>query len=149
MIFNLSKNVAMLRCSCVFILLVFGFNTKAEVTYGYCSVKESKNGKDLYQLYGNTWFDCKPIDANFQQILLRVWVKKANVYDDQQILAKAKLYNEFGIIIGVALQDFTPYKFIAELDTAYVFDLSGIISQACINPSSVPETELNKIFSFK
>jgi hypothetical protein len=147
MIFNLSKNLAMLRCSCVFILLVFGFNTKAEVTYGYCSVKESKNGKDLYQLYGNTWFDCKPIDANFQQILLRVWVKKANVYDDQQILAKSKLYNEFGIIIGVALQDFTPYKFIAELDTAYVFDLSGIISQACINPSSVPETELNKILA--
>jgi len=137
----------MLRYSCVFIFCAISFIAKTEVTYGYCSVKETKNGKDLYQLYGNTWFDCKPIDANFQQILLRVWVKKDHVYDDQQILAKAKLYNENGKIIGVALQDFTPYKFIEEIDTAYVFDLSGIISQACINPSSVPETDLNKILA--
>lgn len=137
----------MLRYRYVFILLALALNLNAEVTYGYCSVKETKNGKDLYQLYGNTWFDCKPIDANYQQILIRVWVKKANVYDDQQILTKAKLYSENGKIIGVALQDFTPYKFIEEIDTAYVFELSGIISQACINSSSVPETDLNKILA--
>jgi hypothetical protein len=120
---------------------------KAEATYGYCSVKETKNGKDLYQLYGNTWFDCKPIDANFQQILLRVWVKKANVYDDQQILAKAKLYDSKGKNIGVVLVDFTPYKFIEEIDTAYIFELTGVVSQACINPSSIPELDLNKILA--
>lgn len=144
---QLNKNVALLKYSYVFILLALALNLNAEVTYGYCSVKETKNGKDLYQLYGNTWFDCKPINANYQQILIRVWVKKANVYDDQQILTKAKLYSEQGKIIGVALQDFTPYKFIEEIDTAYVFELSGIISQACINSSSVPETDLNKILA--
>jgi hypothetical protein len=143
----LKINAALLRYGCVFIFCIFVYKSGAEVTYGYCSVKETKNGKDLYQLYGNTRFDCKPIDANFQQILLRVWIKKENVYDDQQILTKAKLYNENGKVIGVVLQDFTPFKFIAEIDTAYIFDLSGIISQACINPSSVPETDLNKILS--
>lgn len=127
--------------------IITAYTLKAEATYGYCSVKETKNGKDLYQLYGNTWFDCKPIDANFQQILLRVWVKKANVYDDQQILAKAKLYDSKGKNIGVVLVDFTPYKFIEEIDTAYIFELTGVVSQACINPSSIPELDLNKILA--
>jgi hypothetical protein len=119
----------------------------SETTYGYCSVKESKIGKDIFQLFGNTEFDCKPINQNFQQILIKVWVKKTSVYDDQQILFRAKLYNNVGKQIGTAIQDFTPYKFIAELDTSYVFELSGVISQACINPSSVPEIDLNKILA--
>ena len=127
--------------------MLLAIKVNGETTYGYCSVKESKIGKDIFQLLGNTYFDCKPINQNFQQILLRVWVKKEWVYDDQQILAKAKLYNSQGKHIGNAIQDFTPYKFIAELDTAYVFDISGVISQACINPSSVPEIDLNKILS--
>jgi len=144
---NLNKNVIALWCSYVFIFMHLVIIVNAETTYGYCSVRESKIGKDIFQLLGNTYFDCKPINQNFQQILLRVWVKKAWVYDDQQILTKAKLYNSQGKHIGNVIQDFTPYKFIAELDTAYVFDLTGVISQACINPSSVPEIDLNKILA--
>ena len=144
---NFHKNVIALWCSYVFIFVVLTINVKGETTYGYCSVKESKVGKDIFQLFGNTDFDCKPVNQNFQQILLRVWVKKSWVYDDQQILAKAKLYNYQGKHIGNAIQDFTPYKFIEELDSAYVFEVSGVISQACINPSSVPEIDLNKILS--
>jgi hypothetical protein len=139
--------VANFQIGCVFVFILTSSWAKAEATYGYCNVKESRNGKDLYQLYGNTWFDCKPIDANFQQILLRVWVKKAYVYDDQQILAKAKLYNEQGKNIGMVLCDFTPYKFVEEIDTAYIFELTGVVSQACINPSSIPEIDLNKILA--
>jgi hypothetical protein len=73
--------------------MLLAIKVNGETTYGYCSVKENKIGKDIFQLLGNTYFDCKPINQNFQQILLRVWVKKEWVYDDQQILAKAKLYN--------------------------------------------------------
>jgi hypothetical protein len=120
----------------------------AEITYGYCSVKESRSGKDLYQIFGNTYFESKPIDLNFHEILLEVYVYKNFVYDDQQILAKAKLYNINGKIIGVALVDFTPFKYVTENDSMIHFQLSGFLSSACINPSSVPEIDLNKILSF-
>lgn len=129
----------------VFLFLVIFNSLSAESTYGYCSVKESKNGKDLYQLYGNTFFESKAIEPNFHQIIIQVFVQKKYVYDDQQILAKAKLFNKQGTNIGVVITDFTPYKFINELDSMYEFEFSGIIPLACINPSSIPEIELNKI----
>lgn len=144
---NLTPNVVIFRCGYVFGFMFLVLPLMAEITYGYCSVKENKNGKDLFQLYGNVEFDCKPLNSNFQQILLRVWIKKNWVYDDQQILAKAQLFNLHGKLVGTAIQDFTPYKYIEETDSFYVFELTGIISQACINPASVAEIDLNKILA--
>jgi hypothetical protein len=141
------------KVKCKFYILIISFFCfinclTAETTYGYCSVKESRSGKDLYQIFGNTYFESKPIDLNFHEILLEVYVHKNFVYDDQQILAKAKLYNINGKIIGVALVDFTPFKYVTENDSMIHFQLSGFLSSACINPSSVPEIDLNKILSF-
>ena len=141
------------KVKCKFYILIISFFCfinclTAEITYGYCSVKESRSGKDLYQIFGNTYFESKPIDLNFHEILLEVYVYKNFVYDDQQILAKEKLYNINGKIIGVALVDFTPFKYVTENDSMIHFQLSGFLSSACINPSSVPEIDLNKILSF-
>jgi len=135
---------------CVFGFLyfcLFSAQLKAENTYGYCVVKDGRKGEDLFLLHNNVTFDSKIIDANFQQVLIRAWVKKIFVYDNQQILAKAKLTNQNGAVIGIALKDFTPYKFIEENDTSYVFDLSGVIPQSCINPASIVENDLNFLLS--
>jgi hypothetical protein len=141
------------KVKCKFYILIISFFCfinclTAEITFGYCSVKESRSGKDLYQIFGNTYFESKPIDLNFHEILLEVYVHKNFVYDVQQILAKAKLYNTNGKIIGVALVDFTPFKYVTENDSMIHFQLSGFLSSACINASSVPEIDLNKILSF-
>jgi hypothetical protein len=128
-------------------LLFFQLISKSETTYGYCNVKDKKGGTDIYTLFGKTSFDCLVLDQNWQQVLLKVWVKKNKVYDDQQILAQAKFYNENRIQIGQALIDFTPYKFINEIDSYYVFEISGFMQQACIDPSSIPELDINKILA--
>lgn len=128
-------------------LLFFQLVSKSETTYGYCNVKDKKGGTDVYTLFGKTPFDCLVLDQNWQQVLIKVWVKKDKVYDDQQILARAQFYNENRTQIGQALMDFTPYKFINEIDSYYVFEISGFMPQACIDPSSIPELDINKILA--
>ncbi|MES2728136.1 MAG: hypothetical protein V4643_13600 [Bacteroidota bacterium] len=144
----LFKRLAVLTYSSLFAFIILANGSvKAENTYGYCNIKDKKGGTDIFTLFGNTAFNCVPVDQNWQQVLVKVLVLKQKVYDDQQILSQAKLFNENRKQIGLSLIDFTPYKFIAELDSYYVFELSGLMQQACINTNSIPELDVNKILS--
>ena len=137
---------ATIFCLISFILIIAN-NVKAETTSGTCTIKDDLNGNNLYELRPGIYFEVKPEKNGWHRILLKVWVQKKFTYSEEQILHKAKLFDENRKQIGIAINDFTPYKMVGEIDSMYCFQLSGYIDQNCIDANSVPENNLNTLLS--
>lgn len=118
---------------------------RAEQTTGNCTIKDAPGGNAVFELKPAVIFESKPERQGWQRVLLKVWIPKRWVYDEEQIRVKAKLYDENRMLLGIALKDFTPYKSVGIEDSMYVFQLSGFIEQNCIAPASVAEDDLNAL----
>lgn len=134
-----------LLCICLFLVL----RIHAETINGNCEIQQQPFGEVLFTLTPGTQVNCSPVKNGWCMIYTQVWIEKKMVYDGQQLLANAKLRNEKGKLIGRSKITFTPYKTIAENDTAFMMELSGYIESNCIEDTSIVEHELEFFFTGK
>jgi len=127
------------------ISILFFLNSSAEKSSGFCYIKDAVNGEAIITVQPYTYFETQIVSSGWVRILLKAWVRKIDVYDRIQVKVKSKLFDNNGKFIAKVLIGFNPMRTLDENDTAYYIAISAFMENACIDKSSVPETELSNL----
>lgn len=112
---------------------------------GYCRVKLAAYGEDFLELEPGNNFETADESKGWCRILIRLYVKKSDVYQNEQINERARMYNAVFHKSATMLMAHSPISLQEINDTMMLALISGFIEKNCINPKSIPEPDLTAI----
>lgn len=143
---NFLNTILHVSKSYLFIFLVLlSFGTKAEKTYGICTIQAEPDGSDIITLEGDVFIYTAPHSNAYYKVLLECFVYKKDCYDNLRLNNKTKLYDKQFKRIGSTLTDFNPMKFVEENDSMLLVQISGYLHKSSINPETIPEINLSEL----